>query len=288
MIGKKQKAILLIIASAFFFSILNMFIRLAGDLPSIQKSFFRNAIASVFAGILLVKERNSINVRKNDVPILIARSVLGTIGILGNFYAVDHLILADATMLNKMSPFFAILFSLIFLKEGVSLFQALMVVGAFIGSLFIIKPSFSNANLLASLVGVAGGLGAGGAYTCVRALGKRNVSRTLIVLFFSLFSCMVTLPAFIFDYHPMTGMQLLYLILAGLSAAGGQFSITAAYAYAPARDISVYDYSQILFSAVIGFFVFADQPDGWSVLGYFVIIAMAILMFLHDQKAADK
>ena len=49
------------------------------------------------------------------------------------------------------------------------------------------------------------------------------------------------------EYKPMTALQLIYLLLAGLSATGGQYTITAAYIYAPARDISVYDYSQISF-----------------------------------------
>ena len=60
------------------------------------------------------------------------------------------------------------------------------------------------------------------------------------------------------EYKPMTALQLGYLLLAGLSATGGQYTITAAYIYAPARDISVYDYSQIVFSSLLGLFVFGS------------------------------
>ena len=74
------------------------------------------------------------------------------------------------------------------------------------------------------------------------------------------------------------------LLLAGLSAAGGQFSITAAYCYAPAREISVYDYSQIIFSAVLGFVVFGQLPDALSWLGYGIICLMAVVMFLYNKK----
>ena len=69
------------------------------------------------------------------------RSVFGTMGILGNFYAVDTLMLSDASMLNKLSPFFAIIFSYFLLKERMTLIQGVSVIIAFIGSLFIIKPS---------------------------------------------------------------------------------------------------------------------------------------------------
>lgn len=80
----------------------------------------------------------------------------------------------------------------------------------------------------------------------------------MIVLFFSVFSCVVVLPWLIFDYHPMTWQQMGILLLAGCAAAGGQFAITAAYRYAPASRISIYDYSQLIFSTMLGFFIFGQ------------------------------
>ncbi len=73
-------------------------------------------------------------------------------------------------------------------------------------------------------------------------------------------------------------------MLAGLSAAGGQFSITAAYCHAPAKEISIYDYSQIIFSAVLGFVIFYQTPDKWSILGYIIIIASAVIMFIYNNQ----
>ena len=83
--------------------------------------------------------------------------------------------------------------------------------------------------LIPSLVGVTGGMCAGLAYTLVRVLGQQG-ERGPFILFFSAFSCLITLPYLIFDFHPMTAGQFFTLLLAGLSAAGGQFTITAAYA----------------------------------------------------------
>ena len=283
---RRTKGILSILSSAFCFALMNMFVRLSGDIPSIEKSFFRNFIAALVALVLVLKERKTLSVKKEDIPMLLLRSVTGTVGILGNFYAVDHLILSDATMLNKMAPFFTLIFSFLFLKEKIRPKVALIVIGAFIGSLFVIKPTFQNANLGASIIGFIGGLGAGSAYTCVRALGKRGVSGPVVVLFFSVFSCLVTVPYMIFSFVPMAPMQLVTLLLAGLAAAGGQFSITAAYRYAPAREISVYDYSQVIFTALLGWFVFSQIPDVLSIIGYTIIILMALLMFLSERKEA--
>ncbi len=284
MVKKKYKAIVYIILSAFSFAFMFAFVRMAGDLPTVQKTFFRNFVALFFAIGVLKKDHIKFRIegKKNNAVIFI-RAFAGTLGMLGNFYAIDHLVLSDASMLNKMSPFFVIIFSFIFLKERLTLFQILTVLFAFIGSLFIIKPSFQNVDFFPALVGFLGGMGAGLAYTCVRYLGQHGVNGAIIVAYFSGFSCLFTLPFLIFDFHTMSVTQILCLLGAGAAAAGGQFSITAAYTHAPAREISVYDYSQLIFTTILGYFFFGDIPDSWSFVGYAVIIAMAVLVFLYNN-----
>lgn len=284
--SQKNKGICFILLSSFFFALMNLFVRLSGDLPSIQKSFFRNFVAMLFAAAILWKEHPKISLDKTSKKYLLYRSVCGTVGILCNFYAVDHLVLADASMLNKMSPFFAILFGVLILKERVSLFQGGCVAAAFAGVLFVVKPTGLHMALFPALIGLLGGLGAGVAYTYVRALGQRGVEGPFIVFFFSAFSCAVTLPYLLFRFHPMLPGQTALLLLAGLAAAGGQFTITAAYCCAPAREISVYDYSQILFSALLGYLVFGQVSDAFSWLGYCIICSTAVAMFLHTNRHA--
>lgn len=281
---KKAIAVIYILLSALFFSLMNMFVRLSGDLPSVQKSFFRNLVSLVFAAAILKREGAWFSGKRENIRYLLLRSGAGTLGILCNFYAVDHLVLADASMLNKMSPFFAIVFSYLILKEKIRLPQALIVGCAFAGSLLIIKPTEAVFHSPAALIGLLGGLGAGIAYTYVRVLGTKGEKGPFVVFVFSAFSCAVTLPYLLLYFQPMSRGQLLSLLLAGLSAAGGQFSITAAYFHAPAKEISVYDYSQILFSAVLGFFVFGQIPDALSWIGYGIICSMAVAMFLYNRK----
>lgn len=100
----------MIILSAFFFACMNVSVRLAGDLPSVQKSFFRNLVAAVFAAVILTRNHIVPRVQKQYLGILFLRCAFGTLGILCNFYAIDHLLVADASILNKLSPFFAINF----------------------------------------------------------------------------------------------------------------------------------------------------------------------------------
>lgn len=279
------KGIFFIILSSFCFAVMNLFVSMAGDVPAMQKSFFRNIVSALFAFLMIVKngERPGIRDRKN-LPDYILRSLFGTLGIICNFYAVSHLNLADASMLNKMSPFFTLLFSMLILGETATLFQIACVAGAFVGSLFIIKPAFGSMALFPSLVGLCGGMAAGAAYTMLRKLRLAGEPGPMIILFFSLFSCVFCLPSMLLNYAPMSGRQLGMLLLAGLFASGGQFSITAAYSYAPANQISVYDYSMMIFSTLLGFFVLGQVPDALSFIGYFVICAMAVLMFLYNRR----
>lgn len=285
--NRKSKGIFYIILSAFFFALMNIMVRLAGDLPSLEKSFFRNFVAFFFALYMVKREKIHLYYQRQEIKSLVLRALFGTLGILGNFYAIDHMMVADASMLNKLSPFFAILFSVLLLKEKVKIMQILFVVLAFVGTLFILKPGFGIMSPLPALMGIMGGMCAGIAYTFVRKLGMMGVRGPLIVLFFSAFSCLVTLPLLVINFKPMTWEQVFFLLMAGLAASGGQFAITAAYTYAPAREISIYDYTQILFATVLSFFILNQIPDKYSLIGYLIILLASLAMFFYN-RAGEK
>ena len=90
------------------------------------------------------------------------------------------------------------------------------------------------------------------------------------------------------DFVSIPGKSLAFLLLAGLGAAGGQFAITAAYTYAPAREISIYDYSQLLFITLLTFFLIGEVPDWISWIGYAIIILGSALLFFYNKKHLDE
>lgn len=283
--SNRTKGTLCILTSALSFALMNNFVHLAGDVPSMQKAFFRNFVAVIFAFLIMKKNHVSFQPpEKRHWLLLFARAVFGTIGLLCNFYAVDHLALSDASMLNKMSPFFAIIVSYFLLKEKLTVWQGLGVITAFLGSLLIIKPTPSNMALIPSLIGLLGGFGAGVAYSFVRLMSKKGIHSSLIVFVFSTFSCLVCLPYFIAVHAPMTWFQLGCLLLAGTFGCTGQFAITSAYRFAPAKEISVYDYSQVVFAALLGWICFAQLPDAYSILGYIIICGTGVFMFLYQRN----
>ena len=212
------------------------------------------------------------------------RTLFGLMGVVCNYYALETLVLPDASILNKMSPFFAVLFSFIFIKERPRLYQWLILFGALAGTVFVIKPGFADAAFIPALVGFLGGVMAGAAYGCVRKLGLMGENNPYIVFFFSTVSTMIVAPIMVIGYVPMTALQWVYLLSAGVSAALAQFSITAAYTYAPAKEISVYDFSQVIFASLMSLIVFSQAPDLWSILGYVVIISMAVLNYLISNR----
>lgn len=287
-IKDRTKGIIFILLAAFFFSAMSVFVRLSEDVPTMQKAFFRNIVAAVVAVIILLRSGGPVTVRKKSLPALFLRSAFGTVGILANFWAVDHLDIADANMLNKLSPFFAILMSIFILQEMPSRIEWLSVLLAFIGAAFVAKPT-SGIVSVPALVGILGGFTAGTAYTFVRKLGLQGVKGPIVVAFFSTFSTLVLLPNLLINYTPMSARQFIFLILAGCAAAGGQLSVTAAYQHAPARDISVFDYSQIIYAAIFGILLFGEIPDVWSLIGYVIIIGTAFFKwYLVTRRGKER
>lgn len=279
------KGVLYILISAFGFALMNLCVTLAGELPLFQKALFRNAFAAIFAFGLFIRSGEKLDLKKDDLVLLLFRSIFGSIGIFSNYYALDHLLLSDASMLNKLSPFFTLLLSALVLKEKTSIKQYILLIIAFIGMLFIVKPSFVlSDNMTASLVGVMGGAAAGSAYTFVRALGKRGMPGSQIIFFFSLFSTVVCIPFVIKTHAPMTLYQILIMLLASVSATIGQVGITAAYKCAPSKEISIFDYFNVVFAALLGFIFLRQIPDMYSMIGYMIIFISAYLMFLYNKR----
>ena len=283
----RGKGILCIVTSAFGFALMAFFVRLCDDfggpVSSFQKSLFRNLIALFIAAVVFWRGRRArrhaacddgrpVRLGGKAWQLLLGRSFAGCCGIFGNFYALSHIPIGEAMTLNKTAPFFAVLFSWIFIKEKAGLRQILYLVVAFLGAMLVMKPGFQGEATFATLCALGGGLGAGIAYTCVRELGLLKVEGALIVLFFSAFSTLASLPFMAAGIDPMTPAQMAIMLGAGCGAAIGQFGITAAYRFAPPREVAVYDYTNVIFTSLFGFFFFVQVPDLLSVAGFLLIV----------------
>ncbi len=278
----KTKAVGFIMISSLSFAIMGALVKLSGDIPSIEKSFFRNVVSCIVAATLVIKHKGSLFGKRENQKYLLWRSILGTLGVIAYFYSIDHLVLSDSAMLNKLSPFFVTIFAVIFLKEKINFVQIIGLFAAFIGGLFIIKPSF-NLSAMPSIIGLSSAAFAGGAYTLVRFLGNKEKYYT-IVFYFSFVSILMMLPFMLMVFKPLSLKELIILLGAGVFASIGQFALTIAYRHAPASEISIFDYVNIIFSALIGNILFGEIPDYLSIIGYVLIIGSSITTFLYNQK----
>lgn len=282
----RNKGILLLLLSALGFSLMAMFVKLSGDVPTVQKTLFRNAVSMVIAFGFVVYYKERFFGKRENQKYLLLRSALGAIGVLLNFYAIDHLVLSDADILNKMSPFITIIFAAIFLKEFVMRFQVIAVIIAFLGTLFVIKPAF-DLDTIPYIAGILSAVFAGGAYTVLRVLGDREKFYT-VVFYFSTFTTVILLPIVLYFYEPMSTQQWIYLLAAGVFATVGQFGITVAYKYAPAKEISIFFYSTVVYSGLISITLFGQIPDMWSIIGYIAIFGASLYMFLKNNRITKK
>ena len=283
-LNNRAKGILSIIISAFGFSLMALFVRLCDDyggpVSAFQKGFFRNLVAFAIALVVFLRTPRPLSLvpRPSSLFLLLARATLGTAGIFAHFYALGKITIAEGLTLNKTAPFFTVLFAWLFLGERASRRQWLALAAAFCGVTLIAKPGFAGASAFPLSIGLLSGVCAGGAYACVRALRRHELSPSFIILFFSAFSCLASIPFMLTGFDPMTGRQILILFGAGAGAAIGQFGITLAYGYAAPREIAVFDYSGILFAAAFGFLFFAQIPDVLSTVGFLAILSAACIL----------
>lgn len=277
----KLKAVSLMLLSALCFAFMAAMVKLAGDIPLFEKVFFRNFISLFLAFAILKQNNSSMFGKKENQKYLMARALLGLMGVFLYFYSINNLYLADSSMLNKLSPFFITFFAAIFLKEKLNPVKIISMVVVFIGALLVIKPQW-NLSIAPAVAGFLSAAFAGGAYTLVRFLKDREDPST-IVFYFSFISVIGTFPLMMLNFTMPTKMQFVYLILTGVFAAIAQFALTHSYRYAPASEVAIYNYTNIIFSAIIGLFIWNEVPDFLSLIGGLMIVVMAAISYFYDK-----
>lgn len=280
--SNKTKAVFCMLISALGFTFMSVTVKYVTGIPLFEKVFFRNLISLGVAFFMLKKSSAPMFGRRENQLALLARSSFGLAGVVLNFYAIANLTLADSSMLGKLSPIFVTIMACIFLKEKIDSKQILSIIVTFLGALLVIKPEFSF-EMLPSLAGILSAAASGVAYTLLRYL-KDKESPDTIIFYFSLISVVFTAPFALAEYVQPTFIQLGLLLATGVFASVGQFGITYAYKFAKATEVSIYNYSAIVFGIILGFIFFGEIPDTLSLLGGAIIIAVAFYIFKHNQK----
>ncbi|PUU90600.1 DMT family transporter [Halanaerobium sp.] len=280
-----EKGIMYMILSSVFFALMAAIVKFLGDIPLTEKIFFRNLVGILFG--LFIVSRNGKKIKLNNFKLVLLRSLIGFLSIASYFYALTQMKMADAVILNKTSPFFVMIFAALFLNEKIKKTQLFSLSFAVIGALFVIKPSFGS-EMIPALIALSAGILSGISYTLLRHLRKSESSET-IVLAFCTFSTLATLPFLFTGKFVVPDLQeVLALFALGIFAVLAQFFLTKAYRFSKAGDVSIYAYSNIVFSVIIGIIIFSEIPDYFSVFGGAAIILAGFINFYASRlrKAA--
>jgi drug/metabolite transporter (DMT)-like permease len=281
-VENRSHAVWCALASALSFAVMGVFVKLASDVAVLDKVLFRNVVTLLVAFVVVRRNGGPFLGRRRSQPALMARSLLGVGGVVCYFYAIDHLLLADASMLAKLSPFFVAVFAAVFLAEPLSPRIIGALVLGFAGGLLVVKPQLDLA-VLPALVGAASAVFAGGAYVLLRYLRDHEPPET-VVLHFSLVTVVGLLPFVAPGFRSPTSLEWLWLVGIGCFAATGQLALTAAYRHAPAGPTSLLSYATIVFSAVFGWAFWGEIPDLASAIGGLLILGGAIVAFAPERS----
>ena len=275
---------MLMLLSALSFSIMQVFVKMSStEVGTFEQVFFRNLVSMIIAGITVYREKLDLipEIKKGGLT-LWGRSFFGFLGIVLFFYATGHARQADVAMLNRASPVFVTLFAGPILKEKISKVQVCAIGLCLVGAYISMQPSFdSNPLPLFSALGAA--MVAGLAYTLL-SYTKRFTSAPVIIFHFSLFSTgcagLLMIPGFVVPSLKVMGM----LLMVGLFAAGGQYLLTYAYQQAPASEVSIYQYSGVVFTAVFSYAFLGETLSKSSIIGGIVILGAIFWVFDNPRK----
>ena len=288
-LSSKQKGVILMCFSAFLFAFMQITVRLTNEVPLMEQLFFRNIISLLICLYIIKKYGGSYFGERQYQPLLIFRSIFGMLGVLTMFYAAGNAYQADVTIIIKMSPFFIMIWAAIFLKEKIYKIQIPALILAFIGALLVINPAF-HSNMLPLIMAFLCAVTSSVSSTLL-AYFKNKVNGITIVMHFSTFCVLFALPFMIVNYVPLTWSQLGYLTLLGILGGVGQLGLTYAYRMAPATEISVYNYSGILFSAVLGKVCLSENINANSLVGGILVSIAGIIVYRFtppdSQRAED-
>lgn len=276
--------------SALAFSLMTLFVKLAGArLPTQEIVLARALLTLLFT--LVALWRAGVAPLGSKRPLLWLRGVTGSLALLCVYYAVTHLPLAEATVLQYLYPPITAALAAWLLHERLNRVVFVCLGLGIAGIVLVAQPSALfglNTQPLPSLAiaaAIGGAILSACAYVIVRKLGATE-HPMVIVLYFPLIALPISLPGLFEHFMWPHGVEWLWLLMVGVSTQVGQVSITRALSLDAASRTAAYSYVQVPLSALWGALFFDAWPNGYSVLGALLILTGALLnMRAHSTRA---
>jgi drug/metabolite transporter (DMT)-like permease len=243
--------------------------------------FYRSFVSLII--IIVLMKKNNITIKTKYAWFHFLRSFIGFISLLLFFYAITKLPLSTSMTLNYTSPIFLGLLIPFLMKQKFNSSKLFLLLIGFLGIVFILKPVLYT-NWFAGLIGVLSGFGAAIAYIMVAKLGQLKEPDLRTVYFFTLVSSILSFGLMLKeDISPISfDINLIYLLLLGVSATIAQLAITRAYREGKTLNNAAYSYMTVIFSVGWGVWIFQENLDWLTLMGMLLIFLAGI--FINKTK----
>lgn len=277
------------IVSAFAFSVMTLLVKLVGQrIPPQEIITARAAVTLVLSYVAL--RRAAVPVLGSRRPLLVLRGVFGFMSLSSIYYAVTHMPLAEATVIQYLHPPFTAVLAALVLRERISGAMLASIAVSIAGLLVIVRPESllgdetRSFEPLAVAAAVAGAAFSACAYVTVRKLGERE-HPLVIVFYFPLVALPASIPAMWDDAVWPVGNEWWALLLIGVATQIGQVTVTRALQLDSAGRTASYSYLQVLFAALWGAVFFGELPGLATVIGAILILLGALIGIRAAQPA---
>lgn len=274
--------IVLMIITAFFFASIAFIIKLLDNIPLMEIVLFRNLSSMIIVPIIIVTKQQTTLLGRNK-PLLFLRGFLGTLGMIAMFYTYTKMPITDSITIQRLSPFFIIIMSIIFLHEKYSFKQFPIILLAFTGALFVIKPGF-RADIFPAIVALISAILMGAAHVVIRYL-RLSDNYWVIINYYAYIAGFTAIISLVWQRNFVIPnlIDFILLLILGLTAFGSQISLTLAYRFAPASIVAPYLYTQILFAAILEIGFLQVFPDMLTWIGSSTIIISGVLNYQFNR-----
>jgi drug/metabolite transporter (DMT)-like permease len=276
------KGILWMFCAALFFSAMVALIKQLGTrLPSFEIVFFRSSLQ--LAALFFVYCRVGFGALTTNNPRLQGwRALVGVLLINCNFYAFTQLPLADVTAIGFSRNLFLVVLALIFLGETLSVHRLVATLVGFCGIIIIMRPGtgvFETAAIFA-LAGAA--LGAT-MMVLIRRLTASDSNLVMMTYPAAAVTITTMVPAALFWVWPTAQEWLLIVAMAAIGASG-QWCLIQAFRLGEATAVAPASYIRLVFASIIGFYVFAEIPDWYTLVGTALIVVGSLYLIYQEER----
>ena len=256
---------------------------LSAEMAVLQILFLRSLFGLVFLGVSTRWTGESISLKVERPWLLTLRTGINILSWVLFFFSLKYLPLATAVALFFSFPLFLALISVPLLGEVVGIRRVSAIVIGFIGVLFITNPASGLSLPAIGMLGAALGWALVAALT--RILGERENTST--ILFYTLlgFAVLLVLPQY-WEWRNPTLEETLLLVGVAFVGVIAQFTVTKAYAIASPSLIAPFEYTALIWSAMLGYLLWRDIPDIYAVIGALLIIGSGIYVIHREALQA--